>query len=83
MVLGSDSQYEKREEVDVVTPTWERLKEENEMLVEKREGAIKHQSYSSCKMDDLQMKISGVGPLGWIKALGLPEVMKSGCHVNR
>ncbi len=49
----------------------------------KREGAIKHQSYSSCKMDDLQMKISWVGPLGWIKALSLPEVMKSGCHVNR
>ncbi len=34
----------------------------------KREGAIKHQSYSNCKRDDLQMNISWVGPLGWIKS---------------
>lgn len=30
----------------------------------KREGAIKHQSYSNFKRDDLQMKVSWVGPLG-------------------
>lgn len=33
-----------------------------------RERAIKHQSYSNFKRDDLQMKVSWVGPLGWIKS---------------